>query len=74
MSSISVEKYNEFMQAIENHTYTLFDIWEAGRDYQRESDIKVVRKEYLVNPTHTADDIAYDVAITDAINAIRGNN
>ena len=47
--------------------------WNAACDWQKEQDIIAVSNEYLVEPTKEADDIAYDAAIFDAINAIKRN-
>lgn len=48
-----------------------WNAWNAACDWQKAQDIKAVTNEYLVEPTTQADDLAYDQAIFDAINAIR---
>ena len=42
MGTESYVAWVEWMECAENHIYSLFDIWEAGRDYQREKDAQLV--------------------------------
>ena len=65
------EAFKEWIKAAENHTWGYDDLWNAACDWQKAQDIKAVTNEYLVEPTTQADDLAYDQAIFDAINAIR---
>lgn len=44
MGSDSYKAWNDWMDSADNHVYSLFDIWEAGRDFQRESDAKEIEK------------------------------
>lgn len=34
MGSDSYKAWNDWMDGVDNHVYSLFDIWEAGRNYQ----------------------------------------
>lgn len=35
----SFKKFTEWIYHAMNHTVTDFDIWEAGRDYQKQKDV-----------------------------------
>ncbi|NPT59037.1 hypothetical protein [Paraburkholderia elongata] len=48
------------------------EAWQASRRAALEESREAVHAERLVDPTDSADDIAYNVAVQDCENAIRG--